>query len=85
MMPSPIHKYAIRDELKGVLPPEVFALMCGHSDSVISGPVGILEDWYRMLGTCAGALDLAYKRGYQKGVEDERRRASGEVNDAAES
>ncbi len=71
-MPSIRHKFPIADELrqslKGI---PVRDLMIGEGKD---GDAGILGTLYQMIGNIAGALELAYRRGYELGEEAERKK-----------
>jgi len=66
MMPSMIHKTDIIKALRESMPPDILDLMIGRE-----GVQGFLTPWYSMMNNMAGALELAYRRGYQAGQESE--------------
>jgi len=65
-MPSIIHKIPIADELRESMPKHTVDLMLGSSEA----NSGILSTLYRLIGNMAGAIELAYRRGYEVGYED---------------
>lgn len=64
-MPSIIHKVPIAEELRKGMPKECVDLMLGGE-----AKFSILNSLYQLIGQSAGAIELAYRRGYQAGVED---------------
>jgi len=71
-MPSVIHKVPIVDELmKSLEGIPVKDLMCGGGND---GLVGIVNTLYQLIGTVAGALEVAYYRGYDIGFDDAKKK-----------
>ena len=67
-MPSIRHKFPIAEELRKELAGiPVRDLMIGEGKD---GYAGILGTLYQLIGTMAGALELAYRRGHDKGLAD---------------
>jgi len=71
-MPSIRHKFPIADELRKSLEGiPVKDLMIGEGKD---GDAGILGTLYQMIGNIAGALELAYRRGYDVGFDDAKKK-----------
>ncbi len=63
-MPSIIHKVPIAEELRKCMLENVRDLMLGGETNS-----GLLDQLYSLIGQTSGAIELAYRRGYQAGIE----------------
>ena len=69
------HKQAIRDELARSIPVPIQDLMFGAPQVT-----GFLNWWFENLQLVAGALEIAYRRGYQAGESEQRDRLKAVVD-----
>ena len=69
-MPSQIHKKPIAGEMKKSLPQDIKDLMLGADAS----QPGLLSTLYGLIERTSAAIELAYRRGYQAGLEAEKGR-----------
>ena len=71
-MPSIRYKFPIAEELRKSLEGiPVKDLMLGDGTD---GHAGILGTLYQLIGSLAGALELAYRRGYDVGFNDGKKK-----------
>ena len=78
-MPSVVHKAALRKaiEEEGNVPKEILGLVCRGQESQ-EGGWDLLSGWWGQLGQTIGAMELAYRRGYDVGFDAGQKAAEAE-------